>query len=66
MTKMEKEDQKISAFIFFELGSMKVKRLTTTGHNQPNAKEEIEDFGHCDKIRIKIPGPLQFNDSMWH
>lgn len=32
---------------------MEVERLTKTGHDQKDAKEEVEDFGHCDKIRIK-------------
>lgn len=35
------------------MGSKEVERLTKTGHNQPDAKEEVEDFGHYDKIRIK-------------
>lgn len=33
---------------------MEVERLTKTGHNQPDAKEDVEDFSHCDKIWIKI------------
>lgn len=40
---------------------MKVEGLAIIRHNQPNAKEEMEDIGHCDKISIKIPGLMQFN-----
>lgn len=49
---IKNEDEKTC--VCFQLWSMEVERLTKTGHNQPDAKDDVEDFSHRDKIRIKI------------